>query len=239
MYPTKEEWGKIADEMPNVSLFGFPWVPELELLMSKEKTIAEVNKMQNLHEWDYLLNMKIWNLRQSFINAMVNFDRGIALTQQDYKTEKKIINLLQYKLYSEMTFYYLISTRDLILQIINLVLDLSLSENNKESSREYPLLTRSNLINRLKGSGYLQVYNIVKEMEMEEANTIRNSMAHSFSMLDPNRRSTISDDGRKYSGEIGRRVSFENQVKIMYKSLNAISVFIESLRIELKGRALN
>lgn len=42
-YPTKEEWGKFADEAPVVSSFGFPWVSELELLMNRKKTIAEVN----------------------------------------------------------------------------------------------------------------------------------------------------------------------------------------------------
>lgn len=93
-YPTKEEWSKFAEEASIDNNFGFPWVSELRLLMNREKTIAEVNQIQNLHQWDCLLNKKTWNLRQSFINAMVNYHRGIALTSEDYKSENKIINLL-------------------------------------------------------------------------------------------------------------------------------------------------
>lgn len=240
-YPTKEEWGKFLDETPVVSSFGFPWVSELELLMNRKKTIAEVNQIQNLHEWDCLLNKKTWNLRQSFINAMVNFDRGVALTSCDYKSESKIINLLQYELYSEMTFYYLISTRDLILQIINLAWGLCLAENNDKSSRENPLVTMNNLKKRLKEYDYYNIYSIVIDMEteMKEAHMIRNSMVHSFSMLDSDRRSSVSDDGSTYSAGTGHTVSFEEQVRIMRKSLNAISNFMQSLRLELINKGFH
>lgn len=172
---------------------------------------------------------------------MVNFDRGIASTSLDYKTESKMINLLQYELYSEMTFYYLISTRDLILQIINLAWGLRLAENNDKSNRGNPLVTMNNLKKRLKEYNYQNIYSIVIDMEaeMKEANRIRNSMVHFFSMLDSDHRSSVSDDGSTYSAGTGRMVSFEEQVRIMRKSLNAMSNFMQSLRLELINKGFH
>jgi hypothetical protein len=235
-YPTKEEWSQFSNEVELENNFGFPWVPELKLLLNREKTIAEVNQIQNLHEWDCLLNKKSWNLRQSFINSMVNFHRGIALSPEDYKIEHKIINLLQYEFYAEMTFYYLISTRDLILQIINLAWELSLAESNKTKLHKRDLLvTLDNVKTKLQRRGFSDVHKIVVDMEigMKESNDIRNSMTHSFSILDADRRSSISDDGSTYGAGTGHQISFEEQVRIMRKSLKAISIFMYSIRLEL------
>lgn len=243
-YPTKEEWSKFADEASIDNNFGFSRVSELELLLNGERTITEINQIQNLHEWDNLLNKKIWNLRQSFINAMVNFHRGVALTTEDYKNENKIINLLQYELYAEMTFYYLISTRDLILQIINLAWELSLAESNETKlKKEHLVVTLKNVKSGLLRSGFLNVHKIFEDMEsgMKDANSIRNSATHYYSELTPDRRSTISEDGRTYSAGTGENKSVEKQISIMRNSFKAMCTFIGAIRLELiqKGFELN
>lgn len=240
VYPTKEEWGKFGNEASVLSNFGFPLVSALELLMKGEKTISEVNLIQNLHEWDCLLNKKTWNLRESFMNALVNFYRGIPLISEDYKDENKMINLLQYELYSEMTFYYLISIRDLVLQIINLAWELQLAESTDKLIEGRKLVTVNNIKKRLEEYDYQNIRTIVVEMEadMEEAKAIRNSMAHSFSMLDSDHRSIISSDGSTYWAGTGRMISFEEQVRIMRKSLEVMSIFIKTLRLELINKGL-
>lgn len=241
-YPTKEEWSRFADEASIDNNLGFPWVSELKLLMNREKTITEVNQIQNLHEWDCLLNKKTWNLRQSFINAMVNFHRGVALTPEDYKSENKMINLLQYELYSEMTFYYLISTRDLILQIINLAWDLGLAENNKTKlHKKDPVVNLENIKRGLEADSHMNVHKIVYDMdlEMNDANTIRNSMTHSFSMLDADGRSSISEDRMTYGAGTGHKTSFDDQVRILRKSLKAITIFMQSIRLELINKGFD
>jgi hypothetical protein len=181
------------------------------------------------------LNKKIWNLRHSYVNAISYYNRGIALTDDDHKDELKVIHLFQYEFYSEMTFYYLISTRDIIFQIINLAFDLGLSEDSKKAVKGKPAVSMRSIIDKVEANNPFQLYDIMSKMreDLTKANDVRNSMTHSFSKLDSDRRSIISNDDSTYSAGTGKRISYEEQVDIMLKSMQAIKMFFDSIKVKL------
>src|SRR5690606_18719412 len=129
-YPSPDEWLEVSKLFPKINEFGFEDISPI-LIWERKKTMKEVHLLQNLSQWDRLLNKKIWNLRQSFVNAIVNYRRGIDISAGNYKNKQTVIQHLQYELYSEMTFYYLISTRDIILQIVNFAFELGIPESGR------------------------------------------------------------------------------------------------------------
>lgn len=233
-YPSKEEWNKFSKDFPDIIKFGFPHIKEHVLIWDGHKSIKEVKVLQNLEHWDNLLNKKIWNLRQSYVNALVNYHRGIALEDDDFRSETKIINLFQYEMYCEMSFYYLISTRDILLQIINLAFDLELPEKS---------VGLNSISKKLETNDVFGLSDLITHMQydLERANSIRNSMTHCFSKLEPDRRSTISSDGNTYYAGTGNVLKYNEQIDIMKNSLTGIRTFFDAIRsrLLLKGYLLD
>jgi len=71
-------------------------------LFGRKESLKDVHLKVNLHEWDAYLNKKTWSLRQSYVNAIVNFQRGIAIENEDFNDELKVIQLFSYEFYIEI-----------------------------------------------------------------------------------------------------------------------------------------
>lgn len=67
-YPSKEEWEEVSNLFPNLNGFGFKEI-HFTAIWNREKSLKEAHISKNLQQWDLLLNKKLWNLRQAFINT--------------------------------------------------------------------------------------------------------------------------------------------------------------------------
>lgn len=235
-YPSKEEWEEVSNLFPILNGFGFKEI-HFSAIWNREKSLEEAHISKNLQQWDKLLNKKLWNLQQAFTNAKVNYKRGIAISKDEFKDQMKVIQLLQFELYCEMSFYYLISTREVILQIINFAFELGIPEKGRYA------VSIGTVKKKLKESNNFCLFGIVQKVseDLSEANEIRNSMAHSFSKLDPDDRSTLSEDGSRYAAGTRYFIKHDKQVEILNESLESLSVFFHAVRDKLveKGYVLD
>jgi len=225
LYPTREEWLEVSRTFPEMGGFGFSYVKDITLLWEGEKSTKEVHQIQNLYHWDSVLRTKIWNLRQSYVNTLVNFNRGIAQTEQDFKDELKVINLRQFDFYFETTLYYVISARDVIFQIINLAFI-------KKSCPEFKVKPDSRFIAKI---GNVEVKNIVTSAinYLKEINDLRNSLAHKFPKTANDFRSSISDDGKRYSSVKRKAIDYDRRVEILNTGIKNLHQFYIEIRGEI------
>lgn len=225
-YPTKEEWISISKRFPKIGRFGFPHVNDLELLLTRKEPKERVRLKQNLFEWDSYLSKKTWNLRQSYVNSVVNLQRGIAIDNDDFEDEIKVIQLFNFEFYTETTFYYVISVRDIICQVINLAFGFGLNEHWLKMEK----LMKKAELNKSTG-----IYQILDDAYsgLKEANDIRNSLAHKFSKLNSDNRSSVSDDGRTYGAGSGYFIGYPKQIEILDNSLDCLETFFLSSKTEI------
>lgn len=222
-YPSKDEWLTVSKKFPKITRFGFPYVKEMMLLLTRKETPKGVYIKKNLYEWDAYLSKKIWNLRQSYVNMVVNFNRGLAVGEEDFEDELKVIQLFNFEFYAETSFYYLIAARDTIYQIINLAFDLDIKEHRVKGDE---------ILLKLNTKGHSEIHSYVNKAYtgLKEANDIRNSLAHKFSKLSSDRRGTISEDGRSYGASAGHFIDYPRQVEILDRSLEYLRDFFFSIR---------
>lgn len=162
----------------------------------------------------------------------INYNRGIDINTDDDQKQVQIIQRLQYEFYSEMTFYYLISTRDVILQIVNFAFELGIPEKGRYA------VSIGTVERKLEKSDDFDLLGIVQRVsdDLSEATEIRNSMAHSFSKLDPDGRSTLSEDGKNYGSSTRYFIKHDRQVEILNESLKSLSAFFYSVKEKLVER---
>ncbi|WP_439490217.1 Cthe_2314 family HEPN domain-containing protein [Algoriphagus sp.] len=226
-YPTRDEWLEYSMTFPFMGRYGFSFVNEFNLLLEGEKSSKEVHQIQNLYHWDSILSTKVWNLRQSYINALVNFKRGIAKTDQDFENELKIIHLRQFEFYFETTVYYLVSTRDVIYQIVNLAfIEVYLPEN------EVTLIRILKKIQDVHLRGIL----VRSSTNLKDINDLRNSMAHRFPKTANDFRSEISEDGRIYSSYKRKAIDYDKRIEKLKNGLEHLYQFYSEIKVELSKK---
>ncbi|WP_057938835.1 Cthe_2314 family HEPN domain-containing protein [Algoriphagus resistens] len=224
-YPTNEEWLKVSRTFPEMGGFGFSFIKDITLLLGGEKSIKEVHQIQNLYHWDLVLNTKIWNLRQSYVNTLVNFNRGIAQTDQEFKSEEKVIHLNQFEFYFETTMYYLISARDVILQIINLAFI-------EKFSSEFDVRWGTSVISKIEDLKIKDIL-ITASNNLKEINDLRNSMAHRFPKTTNDFRSSISEDGKRYGSFKRKAIDYDKRVDKLKTGIENLYSFYTELKLEL------
>lgn len=225
-YPTRKEWLDISSTFPEMGRFGFSFVKETTVLLGKEKSTREVHQLQNLYHWDFILSKKVWNLRQSYVNAIVNYERGIPQTEEEFKMETRVINLYQFDFYYETSLYYLISVRDIILQIVNIGFDIGIPEwkvSVKVFKDQAPVGRLREILERA-FSG------------LNEVGDLRNSMAHRYSKTSNDHRSRISENGRKYGHFRREAISHSERISMLNLGIEALHQFYNEVRDELKGK---
>lgn len=222
-YPSREEWLEVSKTLPKMNRFGFPFINEIVEIIDLKKNYNEVKRLQHLYEWDGVLNKKTWNLRHAYVNAIVNYNRGIAIHKDDFEDQSKLIHLFQFEFYCETSFYYIISIRDIVLQIINI------ADGDKLPEDDVKVNT---LKTQLQNERLKHILDSIPP-DLKIASNIRNSMTHRFSMFSDDNRSTVSEDGRTYESGPNNQVNYDNQVKILKDSVNSLYTFFRQIREEL------
>lgn len=224
-YPTREEWLEISRTFPEMGRFGFSNIKEFTLLLKREKSPREVHQLQNLYHWDTLINNKIWNFRLSYVNTLVNYNRGVPFLDDEFNDEVKVINLSQFEFFFETALYYLISVKDLVLQIINLAF---IEKPLKEYEVKWNQKMKGELID-------LEIRDIVTRAytNLKEINDLRNSMAHKFALTSKDYRSSISSDDRTYGSTIKNEISYIERVEKLNSGLESLHLFYIEIRNKL------
>ncbi len=218
-YPTRDEINNIYDNFPKIDLFNFKPTNIMKSLWEDSQSMEDVHKLDNLYYWDQCLINRIAKIRETYIFAMANYNRGFSDEYSTCKTED-IINHILFDYYSEVFFYFFSSTVDIITQIVNVYFVIGFDED-KVFFRK--------VINKLKDK---TVKDALNDFDMETSNisTIRNSFAHRFTPNLPDLRSELSSD-KKILGFCSSKVlQSKEMVASIDNSLNRLSALMINLK---------
>jgi len=186
-YPSKEERKLISRTYPKMKKFRFPYVSELDALTDAKPNLKMLNRAKNLYGWDECLQGKLWNLYQSYINTITQYNRGIPDGEHISYNESNIVNRIQYGFYVETFYYTLSSVTDVLFQIVNVFMELGLSENGVSWKT----------LNKKLAEGDLKTTLTSFQTAMHDSYQIRNSITHRYPLIRPDNRTTLTvEDGR-------------------------------------------
>lgn len=214
-YPTKKEWLEVAKNLPDFNSFDFSNVSIPKLIFEFSLSFQEVNRLNNLFVWDNILSKDLWSLKHSFINAIVNYNRKIAIKSEEFKEKSKVVNLLQYEFYSQSCFINIISTRDTILQIVNVYLMLDLKDNR---------ISPDKVLKKVAEVKNIEIFEVIERIcsGLSNCSEIRNSLIHRYSKLVPDRRTSLVRDNSVINGPTNNFITYPKQIEILTSSVDLI-----------------
>ncbi len=220
-YPTKEEIEAAGEKYPELGNLGFEEKNDIEMILEKGNSFYKTNKEVNLFWWDVSLLNKLGKLNRSYINTSVNYERYLHSIENGLKNE--YIHIIQFNFYAETAYYFLISARDIIYQIVNIYFDLKMQEYDVNTKRILQTLNNKK-VKKL-------IVNL--ENDLKVASNIRNSFTHRFPKNQKDYRMIYikNDNSEELSIGSGRELKPEEIIKNIDNSLQVFSCFINELRI--------
>jgi phage pi2 protein 07 len=224
-YPTRDEIKKLKLERPRLNTFGFPYVYEMIELLDRINGMADVARRSHLHWWDHCLANRLGSLNHAYITALVHYNRGLPDDIKDYQYEH-FVNRTQFSYYGETYFYFFISVRDTIAQLINVYFSMGISENklfiNEEFYKKIPDQNVKNL--------FVQFMTDTKL-----TSEFRNGLAHRFLLTQPDYRPSINyDKGMVYEAGAGNSIRSSELNAEIKRSFLCIAKFLDNLRPLMK-----
>lgn len=231
-YPTKAEFLDAESRFPDISNFGFCHKGLPELISEEGKSLKEAGKRNNLFWWDNCLLNKIGSLRFAFVNTYVDFQRNSENINGQNDPNGSIHEFL-IGFYAETTYYFIISIRDIISQILNVYLDLGFV-NEKFSYKVFEEKVKSAECISKSISKTITEFSL----ELYNASEIRNSLTHRYPKTQKDFR--IKYEPKHTSLKRGGSVPYYSQQEIMDNiqfSLEALKRFIDQLKKEINPNA--
>lgn len=222
-YPTKEERRKVLENYPRISGFGFSYQKNIMEQLDGTEDWDRVSRNENLFWWDISLQNKLGKLQNAFVNSAVNYYRG--LSGEMVKVETSGLANFQFKFYTETFYYFFFSTRDIILQIVNLHCNALLAES---------AVSNKTLLPKLDG----KMQEVIKRfnLDVKEASDVRNKLTHKFPVNERDGRSRVieTENGKTY--HTGRNDFIPSSVIIsnMEYSLNRLMLYVNELKGVMK-----
>jgi len=176
-YPTKEELEFASKLIPNLHTFEYEYISDIEALTCSDSELKLIFKKNHLFCWNLYLRNKIGKFQFAYTNSITYYKRGIP-SKDDNQDSKLYINLIQFYFYSETFYYFLISVRDIILQIINVYFDLGFEEDK---------VSQDKIITRL-GDQPVAIILRKYKTQLKNYSDIRHSLTHRFSVNEPDYR---------------------------------------------------
>jgi len=221
-YPTRDEKNNIDDNFPKIDLFNFKPTNIMKSLWEDSQSIEEVHKLDNLYYWDQCLINRIAKIRETYIFAMANYNRGFSDEYSTCKTED-VINHILFDYYSEVFFYFFSSTVDIIAQIINVYFAIGFDEDEVHFR---PVIYKLN-------AG--EIKDALTDFDKQISNTskYRNRFTHRYTPNLPDLRSVLSSDKNILGFGSSKVVQSEEIVASIDDSLDKISILMKSLKNSL------
>jgi len=219
IYPTSDERNNIYDNFPKIDSFNFKATNIMESLWEDSLPIEEVHKLDNLYYWDKCLINRIAKIRETYIFAMANYNRGFSDEYSACKTEE-VINHILFDYYSEIFFYFFSSTVDIITQIVNVYFAIGFDED-KVFFRQ--------VINKLKDEAVKDAFNVF-DKETSQTSMFRNGFTHRYTPNLPDLRSELSSDKQILGFGSSKVLQSKEIVASIENSLNGLSTLMTSLK---------
>ena len=225
VYPSCEELQKIRPDTPRLQPFGFPYVHEIVALFDGVGNMQDVARRSNLHWWDHCLVNRIGSLSHAYTTALVNYNRGLPDEVKAYRHEH-FVNRAQFGFYGESYFYFFMSVRDTIVQLINIYYGMGIAEDKLRISKE--------LIKKIPNQ---QVGNLFTHFlaDSELTSDYRNGLAHRFLLTQPDHRPTIHYDQGNMVYEAGaeKEITSSHLLAEIKRSMLCMSQFLDDLKLHI------
>lgn len=218
-YPTDNERTDALQSYPELSYFEFKSTSSINLP-------AEFNKEIHLYYWDKCLQSKLEKLQSSYVYTKTHYERGIPENEENF-TNTNYINRTQFDFYIEIFYYYFISTRDILFQIVNIYYDFGLPENGvsykalKEKKRNEEIIALIDNFNE----------------NISDSSEIRHSITHRYPLNHDDGRTEFDDRSKDYSYltfKTKKAISRSELIEDMNQSLTHLSEFVNQLKNNMK-----
>lgn len=233
-YPSFEERKEAAIGYPSIRNFGFKEY-SIATLFNNPHDLHIAKKEADLFYWDLCLTNKLGKLSESYINFITNFNRGVANSFAEYK-ESNTLNSILFNYYTETFYYFYISSRDYIGQIISVFCDLRKKDNEVDFNKLKTQITND------------KIKAIILEFTdaLNKTGNYRNTFTHRYPANFPDFRPKVTEEdfplinGNKskkrkiYQAGSGKYTKPIEFVENINESLKILETFINKLRIEFK-----
>jgi len=220
-YPSTCERKGAIKEYPELSHFGFEFQPFTFNILP-----ADLHKKDHLFWWDNCLQNKLGKLQSSYIYTKTHYERGIPESEENF-TNANYINRTQFNFYIEVFYYYFISTRDILFQIINIYYNFDLPERGVS----YNKLTKS------KKNEKIITFITDFQKKIKNSADIRNSITHNYPLNHIDCRTEFDDSSKDYSYltlKTKKALSPSKLIEDINHSLTHLSDFVNQLKKDMK-----
>ncbi|WP_158797526.1 Cthe_2314 family HEPN domain-containing protein [Pedobacter sp. L105] len=222
-YPTKLELQRIKTDKPKIKRFTFPYINEVDELLIEKKSLEDVARKSQLHWWNQCLVNRLGNLDHSFTHALVHYNRGLPDDVKVYANDD-YINRVQFGYYGETYFYFFVSVRDTIAQLINIY--------SKAGFEEHQIYLNDKFFKKINEVDLRKcLENFVKTTT--EIVNIRNGLAHRYLLTHHDNRPTIKiqNGNPTYNAGTGTYIKSSELLTEIKKSFDHLAKFVDELDI--------
>lgn len=224
-YPTRDELRAIKPDTPRLQTFGFPYVHDLIELWNNIGKMEDVAKRSHLHWWDHCLANRLGSFNHAYTAALVHFKRGVPDELEDYQQEH-YVNQVQFGYYGETYFYFFMSVRDTIAQLLNVYFDMGLKEDKLYINELfYKKITDMQVKDK-----FIQFMDDTKV-----SSDFRNGLAHRFLITHADHRPTISYDngGMMYGAGRGDAIKSSELIAEIKRSFALMAQFLKDIKSQI------
>jgi hypothetical protein len=172
-YPNEHERKQANKDFPSLDKFGFEYKNDIEMIFGGLRA-KEVERRYNLYWWDECLGNRVGFLRETYIYLITQKIRGLKKEKatDDLKLE---LNTILFEYYLELFYHFFTSTRDIILQIINLYFSVGYKDHEVSYNTENP-----KKFNQLPHQVLATLNKFYNNTSIKKAIDLRNSFTHRY-----------------------------------------------------------
>ncbi|WP_321308932.1 Cthe_2314 family HEPN domain-containing protein [Marinifilum fragile] len=220
-YPSTDERINALKSYPELSYFDFEFQPFSFTILPTDQ-----HKKNHLFWWDKCLRSKLEKLQASYVYTKTHYERGIPEDEENF-TNTNYINRTQFDFYIEVFYYYFISTRDILFQIVNIYYDFGLKERG---------VNYKNLIQEKVNKEVIDLLDKFNK-NISDSSEIRNSITHRYPLNHDDCRTEFDDRSEDYiylTFKTKKAISRLELIEDMNRSLTHLSEFVNQLKKNMK-----
>jgi hypothetical protein len=225
-YPNERERKQAMKNFPKLEKFYFEYKNDFELFFSENLRAKEVHRIYNLYWWDECLGNRIGFLGETYTYVFTQELRGLKYGAANNENILQV-NKILFEYYLELFYHFFISTRDIVLQILNLYFRVGYEEEKVSFNPETP-----KLFDKLPTSVLTTVKSFYNNVDIRKAVKLRNSFTHRYTPTGPDYRLEfkIVDGKETLAGGGIKRESNESFINNINKVLTHLSIYLNDLK---------
>lgn len=217
-YPTQQEIDSIQNKAPGISRFCFPAVLPFDF-----DNLALFHRYDHLYSWDMLLHNRIADFNSCYMYVLIHLKRGVPRTSKEViANEQKRINYINANFYLGYLLFSFQAINDLILQILNVYFECSLSETN---------VCLRTIKQKLQNS-YPNIVTVLDNYvcATKDINELRNALTHRFSPLEIDNRAQVKSETKVTLPMSNDLPPYDDILKTIESSVSELKKYMEELK---------